>query len=178
MSEIWKEKFSEFLNAKDVASPPGISLDIREKINRELNPSVPQVFLKLAISMAIAGGLTMLVCPQFGIGGNYGAWIMKSVMQYGMSLCHFACGAFFSGTGILAALFLLRPEEIRVLRKTKILQLGAVSALSLALFVCIGSAGFTSLEILWFIGAFLGSLLSLEAGVLIRSLIVRSVVES
>ena len=168
MTTMFQKELDEFLSCEAHQAPYDISNDLRQKIHSELNPPVPVVFSKLATSMLFAGGLTMLVCPQFGVGGNFGTWMMDIAMQYGMEACHFACGAFFSSVGILAALMILNSEEIKLLRKTRILQLGAVTALSLSLFICLGFTGFTTLEGFWLAGAFLGSLSFFELGTLAR----------
>lgn len=72
------------------------------------------------------------------------------------------------GSALFASALVLRPEELRVLSRTKFLQVGALSALSLGAFVCAGASLLISLFTFWLAGAILGGVLSLEIGYAIR----------
>ncbi len=137
--------------------------------HRALHPSAWRVFTKLAgIHFAVAL-LTLSVCPQFGFrifGEGHG--LMHTFMQFGVVGCMAACGAFFVGTSVLVASLLLLPEEIRVLRQRRALQLGSLTTLSLGAFFMANTTIVAHLGLIWAAGSVFGGLLTLEAGWLLR----------
>lgn len=83
-------------------------------------------------------------------------------------LCHFGCGVLFVGVGVLASTFILRQEELMVLMRTKFLQVSALSASMLGMFLCFGSQGFFLMELMWLLGGLVGGIISVYAGSLVR----------
>jgi hypothetical protein len=163
----WISEFSEFLNSEETAPPANLTTQIHQVVNDSLNPSPFIVFGKLAIIALIASSFTLLICPQFGLGTN-GPGLMPYLMKISPAACEFGCGVFFVGVGVLVSTFLLRIEEIRVLRQTKFLQISALTASMLGLFICFGSASFFTLEWIWLLGGFSGGLASILGGYVIR----------
>lgn len=159
----WLNDFHEMIEADSINPPVSVSEQIRKTIHSELNPSAFNVFMKLALTTALAGYLSTSFCPQFGIGTKSGG-IMPYIMSISPLLCNFACGLIFVGTGALTATLILNKSELRVLRRTKFLQVSALSALSLGLFVCLGAAQLFALEWLWFLGGISGGIISVYLG--------------
>ncbi len=163
----WMSGFSEFLNADSVSPPASLNQRILDQVHGALNPSPFTVFGRLAGIVFVVGLLNLLFCPQFGIGTR-GPGLMMFLMDISPLLCHFACGVLFVGIGVFVSTFLLRREELRVLKETKFLQVSALSASMLGMFLCFGSQGFFTLELMWLLGGIVGGVASVYGGSIIR----------
>lgn len=164
----WKSEFLEFIAAEEVAPPPRLSASVRSRISESLNPSPWIVFAKLALFVFFGGLVSLSFCPQFGLAFSEPSALMKYMMSFGMYACQLACGSIFVGGSSFAAAFVLRLEELKVLRRTRFLQFGALSALSLGGFVCSGTSMLLSLGFVWILGAVIGGVASLEMGYFLR----------
>lgn len=158
----WEKDFVEFLNAPEISPPPDVSLSIKNTIALQLNPSSFIVFTKLVVIVLFAGSASLLICPQLGFGKDIG--LMQFFMSFGPVGCRAACGGFFMVCSVVSACFILRPEELAVVRRTKFLYISAISALALGAFLCASPDVILSAALIWFIGASLAGILSLEAG--------------
>lgn len=165
--ELLKE-FEEFITADPVLPPKYITSSIFSLVRRELSPSPISVFLKIGVIVLLVGILNLTLCPQFGFGFARNSGLMEYFMQYGSAGCRIFCGAFFLGTGMLAATLILRPEDINVLRRKAFLQVSALAALFLIGFVAVGSEIYFHAALLWFVGSTLGGIVCLEFGMLLR----------
>lgn len=163
----WGNDFSEFLSSSEMTPPASLSRKVLERVASDLNPSPWAVFSKLIAVVIVAGSLSLLICPQFGLGSYYSP-LMHFFMQLGSTGCRAACGAFFMVTSIVSACLILRPEELRVVKRTKFLALSAISGLGLGVFMCTSPEIILSAALAWFIGALVGGFLSLELGLRAR----------
>lgn len=162
------KEFEEFNSADPIEPPGGITSSIFSIIRSELNPSPLLVFFKLSLIVIFVGLLNLTLCPQFGLSFMRNSGLMEYFMQLGSSGCRIVCGAFFMGTGLLAATILLRPEDIRVLHKSALLQVSALGAFSLLAVVAVGGEVYFQAALLWLLGSFLGGFTCLEIGILVR----------
>lgn len=94
---------------------------------------------------------------------------MALFMRFGDVACMFGCGAVFLGASALSSSFILRPEEIRTIRKTELLQFSILGLLSIGIFICTDAAAIGSLAAVWFLGSVFGGLTTLELGWMIRT---------
>ncbi len=163
----WMKEFSDFLNADEASPPQHLTARVQEVVCNSLNPSPFLVFAKLATIAVVASSLTLLFCPQFGLGTN-SEGLMPYLMKISPLACQFGCGVLFVGVGVFVSTFILRPEELRILRETKFLQVSALTASMLGMFICIGSAEFFALEWTWLLGGIVGGLVSVSGGSAIR----------
>ncbi len=154
----------EFVQAVPVAPSQGLSDSILSRVHRDLHPSFLALFLKLSAIHAIVGGVTLAFCPQFGLGLTAGMGLMGFFMRWGEQACMVGCGAVFMGGSLLIASLVLRPEEVRAIRKTELLQVGMLALLSIGSFVCTGAAVVVSLGLFWILGSIVGGLGTLELG--------------
>ena len=69
---------------------------------------------------------------------------------------------------MIFAVFVLRPEELRVLRRHRFLHLTALSGLALGALYFLGAQIFFSSMVAWLIGAITFGFVCLETGVKIR----------
>ena len=120
------------------------------------------------MAQAIVRLATLSLCPQFGISLTGGAGLMNYLMGFGDGVCMLGCGAFFTSLSLLVASLGLRPEEVRVLRRQRVLQLGALATLSLGAFAFAGATLETTLALAWMLGAMLGGSCLLQLGWVIR----------
>jgi hypothetical protein len=165
----WAEEFQSFLSAPEEIPPKSLSSQLLEKVRRDLNPDAWLVFSKMTLVHLLVGTTTLLFCPQFGINLLPGMGLMALFMRFGETVCMVGCGAVFMGASALIASFLLRPEEVKVIRKNEILQIGILATLSIGAFICLGATIIFSLGLAWLFGSVIGGLATLELGWLIRS---------
>ncbi len=170
----WIAEFREFMDGAEVAPPAHLSRDLKARVSSQLNPSAGRVFSKALAIHAVVGFLTLLLCPQFGMGFSEHAPILHWLMQYGHAVCSFGCGAFFVGSGALVTSFVLTREEIRSIRRTEFLQLMLISAIAAAVFLALGGDVIDSLGLMWIAGSTLGGLTALELGWSTRRLLAQS----
>jgi hypothetical protein len=159
------QEFKEFLGVADANPSPNINHQILAKVRADLNPSIFSVFSKLILIHALVSVFALSVCPQFGFQVfRNGMGLMHFFMQLGTYGCPMACGSFFIGLSVVAACFILKIEEIRKIKQTWVLQLGALSLLSLGFFFMMDSEIVFSFAAIWFLGALIGSVFTLEMG--------------
>lgn len=164
----WESEFKQFLEADTNPVPAALSENVLAAVKTQLHPTFWQVLAKLAVIQAVAGAASLAFCPQFGISftGNHG--LMHYLMQYGENVCMVGCGALFTGLSLLVASLALRPEEVRTLRKHRLLQVTTIAALSLAAFACSGAEIIAGYGLVWTLGAIVGGLATLELGWSVR----------
>ena len=156
-------EYQEFLEAAAAAPPLPATQHILSTVRQDLTPAPLRVFLKVSAAVAVSGSASLLLCPQFGMGGGHHSEVHHLFMSLGPLGCSLACGTFFSVLGFVVALALLRPEELRLVRRNRFLLAAALSALSLSAFVCLGASMLLESGLLWFFGSWLGGLVSIEA---------------
>lgn len=160
----WIKHYQEFNLASKEDAPKEVLKSLSEIVRKDLNPSFLGVFLKLSLIHSLSGVMTLFVCPQFGFSLTDSPGLMRVFMSHGMGVCMLACGIFFLGTSMLVASFLMKPEEIRTLRKNRWTQISTLSTASFALMICLGAETILSLSLFWLSGALLGGLITLEVG--------------
>jgi hypothetical protein len=165
----WEKEFVDFVSSDAPSEVPvEISQKLFSEVSKELNPSVTWVFAKTTLIQLFGGVVSLLFCPQFGIGISEGQGLMPFLMKFGEGVCMLGCGALFGGFGLLAASFLLRPEEIRILKASEVLILGALATLSLGAFICLGANVVLTIGLIWILGTLVGSATIFEAGWALR----------
>lgn len=167
------EDFNAFLSAEEVAPPRVLSDALFSRFSADLNPSAWKVFARVAGIHTIVGALSLIfVCPQFGISPLGHTAVMEWFMQFGHEVCMLGCGAVFLGGSSLAMSLVLRPAELQVIRRTKVVQMGVLACLSIGAFLCLGAGIVASLASFWVFGSLVGGIVSLELGSAIRSRII------
>jgi hypothetical protein len=128
------EEYRRFLEASRVEPATALSTRILESIRADLQPSTRRSWSKMIGLHLAASLLTLLVCPQFGVGplgGGHG--IMSWVMPFGAWACALFCGGFFLGATSLLLSLALSPSELKWLegRSWRVLMLLAIGSLAL-----------------------------------------------
>lgn len=164
MSGDQEKEYQAFLKAHDAAPSLAVSQKVIAQVHADLNPSSVRVFSKLLGIHAATSLATLAVCPQFGVGFGQSMGLMTYFMELGPYGCLVACGSFFTGVSLLIASLVLRGEEIRRIRQNRLLELGALTLLSLGFFFMLDAQFVFGLTLAWFLGAVLGSAAALEMG--------------
>lgn len=134
-----ENEFNEFMNSSPQEVPAHLSRKIISEVELMLNPSRTQVFSKLFTIVMVVGLMNLTLCPQFGIGLIRHSGLMHFFMSFGEYGCKIACGLFFLGSGVFIASLLLKPEDIRVIRSSRLLFMSSISAISLVAFVAMAT---------------------------------------
>jgi hypothetical protein len=164
----WESDFNDFVNSESANVPTALTESVLAVVEAQLLPSAWAVFAKLALIQVVAGSVSLIFCPQFGVSFTSTHGLMQYLMPLGKGVCMLGCGAIFSSTSFLIAALALRTEEVRAIRGNRILQISALTALSLGAFVCSGADVVLSLSLLWAVGGALGGLATLELGWSVR----------
>ena len=131
-------------------------VELMNRVRRDLAPGFGHIAGRLAGIHAIAGSISLLVCPQFGVGPlGGGDGLMGFFMQFGELACAVGCGSFFMGMTALASQWILNPDEKRALRAQGWLQYPWLAAASWGLLMLIGEGSLASAEYLfsWLLAA-------------------------
>jgi len=107
--------------------------------------------------------------PQFGIGAFGGMGLMHLFMRFGETVCTLACGAFFLGSSTLVGSLVMRPQEVKVARKNRLVGVLLLSSISVGVFICTGADIVASIGLIWALGSMAGGIATLELGWLVRS---------
>jgi hypothetical protein len=163
--------YLDFKTSDSVSPPPRVSEQIMSQVRKDLNPSNWQVFSKISKIHFFAALITLSVCPQFGfrvLGSGLG--LMEVFMAFGSYGCNVACGSFFIGVTMIASSVLLRPEELRQLKRNSFLEVSLLSFASLGVFIMVGSAEILfSFAVAWLFGSLMSGMALIEVAYFIRT---------
>ena len=164
-------EFDGFMNAEPANPPAGVSESLLARVRADLHPSPWLVFVKLSLIHFVTALATLSICPQFGFRLlGQGPGLMGYFMRwFGEVGCMLACGFFFLGTSIAVAIVVLRPEEIAVIRRRRLFELGALTLLSIGFFLMVDVAAVLEFYLAWAAGSLVGGILTLEIAWKIRA---------
>ncbi len=115
-----------------------LSSKVRDQIKSELKPEFKKIFMNLLLVHVFSGSLTLLVCPQFGIGPlGGGSGIVGFIEPYGHLACGLFCGSLFVSLSVLSSWFFLSLETLREIKRNQFLVypfLGMLSFFTLSVF--------------------------------------------
>ncbi len=161
--------FQDFMEAESINPPRELQDKIFTRVHRDLNPNAWFIFSKLSLIHLTVGLVTLSLCPQFGVRiFGEGLGVMRFFLPFGTYGCISLCGAFFVGASLFASSIFLRPEEIRVLRGHRLLQISALTLLSLGAFIMLDAEILVGFALAWIVGSILGGIAMLELGRYVR----------
>ncbi|MBX3019715.1 MAG: hypothetical protein KF767_17635 [Bdellovibrionaceae bacterium] len=164
------KEFGEFLSSPEVIPPLALRDSILSTVQKDLNPSGTQVFLRVIGVHTVVSLFSLSICSQFGLQSFKIFDAMNWAMSYvGHAYCMAFCGLLYLGISALALSLLLKPEDVRVLRQHRFLQVTLLSGVSLGVFLCLGAQILLIPGALWITGAIIGGVSTLELGWLVRS---------
>jgi hypothetical protein len=172
MSETDQEEavreYADFLSNTGNRPPQHVTDKLMSIVHSELFPSPWRVLLRLSSIVFLVGLINLTLCPQFGIGFVRESGLFEMFMSFGHQACKIFCGAFFLGTGLFLSAFILSPQDLRIIRQHRFLQVSVVSSLALIFFVAAGGTVYFAIASYWLVGAMIGGVLCLEAGYMLR----------
>ncbi len=149
--------------------PDSVSREVLGFVRLELNPPLHKVFAKGLLIHAVVAVISLIFCPQFGIGLlSRGDGLMAVYMTLGPTWCAVFCGATFLGLSSLLTAFLLKPEEIRRANAFGYAYFPILTALSFAALMLGGGTSDLETFALWSLGAFVGGWGILKLGAMFR----------
>lgn len=170
------QEFREFMAQDRITVPKALTETVLNMIHSELNPSGASVFSKMLGIHLLVGFATLAMCPQFGISLTSSTGLMQYLMRFGESVCMLGCGTLFVGLSSFVASLALRPEEVNVLRRNRVLQVSLLATLSLGAFVALGGNVEPSMGMVWSLGAIVGGSALLQLGWSIRRAAIRAAI--
>ena len=169
MEDKYQKDFLDFMNSQDIGPPDALSQDIIKYVHKDLNPSHLSVFLKLLGIQGFIGVITLIFCPQFNLSltNNYELFHYFHY-NFGKSICMIICGSIFMGSGAVFASYILKPYEIRKIRKSEVLYYFSLTSIALLSFIILGAEVYLNLAGLWFVGSGVAGILLFEMNVNMR----------
>jgi hypothetical protein len=120
------------------AVPEDLYVRVRSALERKMDPGFLRVFLEILKSQIILGALTLLFCPQFGIGPlGGGDGLMGWVESYGHLVCGVYCGSVFVGLNVVYVRFFMSLDYKNTIRKEPFLPFALLGLISFLLLVLI-----------------------------------------
>lgn len=147
-----------------------INQKILAEIKGRLNPSFQQIILKLFAIHLIVGIVTLSICPQMGVSTFHTKInLMDYFMYFGPTVCSLLCGMFFLFSSMLLGYVILSADEDRLIKSKKFATTSILLLYSIGFLVIFSPNIFVEFSLIWLAGAFLGSILSIELGALIKN---------
>lgn len=160
-----QNEFREFMSASETAPPAHLNRSILQTIDGKLNPSGQSVFVKMLGIHTVVSLFSLSICSQFGIQTFHVYDAMTTMMKVvGHTYCMAFCGLLYLSLSGIAMSFLLAPEDVKIIRRHKLLQLALLSGVSLGVFLCLGAEILMVPAIVWIAGSLLGGLITIELG--------------
>jgi len=165
----YDKDFLDFMNSKGNNPPEELSDKILSFVKNDLNPSHQIVFSKLLGIQGFIGFLTLIFCPQFDLSltNNYDLFHYFH-HKFGENICIAICGSIFIGSGALFATYILKSNEIRIIKESRILYYSSISIIALSSFLILGSEVYLNLALYWLVGATIGGLSVFELSRVVR----------
>lgn len=161
----WNGDYLDFLSVEPQRPPSILTENLQTVVRKDLHPSVFVILTKLLPIQFFIGLLTLLVCPQFELSFLGNKKIFHFLLHnFGIYSCMAACGAFFIGSGAMVMSYLLKPEEIKAVRRAAFMHFPLLGLLSLFVFYFTTHQMFFDTAFIWWAGASLGGILSFYCG--------------
>lgn len=158
------KEFGRFIAAQPKAPTRETDASILRMVERDLRPPLWKIYSKLILVQAIAGLLTLTICPQFGLGFNqHNEFLHALHLSTPPVVFYLLCGLFFVILGACAGGLVLRQEEIRTVDYGRYFYFAGYSALAYLILVTLGAEMFVASSLTWVLGAMLGNLLGFGA---------------
>ena len=162
-------EFHEFMSSRPQEVPSDLSAKIISRVHSELNPSKGRVLLKTAGVHVLVASLSLLFCPQLGIGPfGGGRGLLALFHRLGPNWCAMVCGAMFLGFSSFIAAWLLTREELLVANVNGYAYAVLFTALSFASLMLLGAEGNLDVFLFWNLGALIAGVSGLRLGAFTR----------
>ncbi|MAV91038.1 MAG: hypothetical protein CL676_06425 [Bdellovibrionaceae bacterium] len=170
----WLKEWQEFQTqgnspSENLQSHVRLNEALKRKVTQDIHPTLSRVFFEWLGVFAIAGSLSLLICPQLGVGGlSHNYTLMNVFMYFGPVACFFFCGSFFIFVSLLAGHLFLEKESLQLAFQRKILFLpgllifsfGSLKMISLHLNKV--QAEFLAQDAPWILGALISGWITMK----------------
>ena len=135
---------------------------ILQSIKSKVIPAKIPLLLKIFSFHLCSAIISLSLCPQFGVKlFNFDINLMSSFMFFGMTFCHFICGAFFSSLSTIIIWIGLSKDERHFIKFHKSWILALILLSSIGFFAIMRIDLFLEYSLIWIAGATLCSYLTL-----------------
>lgn len=143
--------------------PSSLNEKILSDVHKKLHPKLSHLMGKVFLVHVLTAVVTLAVCPQFGFKAfKLPINLMHSFMVFGLPICNFLCGLFFTATSMLVASIVLERDEMRALKHQKILAMATLLLSSIGFFSIMNPNLFIEFSLMWLLGAVIGIVFTLE----------------
>lgn len=147
-----------------------INHKILKEIKHRLNPSFQNILLKLFAIHLMVGFVTLSICPQMGVSTFHtDINLMDYFMYFGPTICSMLCGMFFLFSSMLLGYLILSRDEDRLIKSKKFATTSILILYSIGFLVIFSPNIFVEFSLIWLIGAFLGSIVSIELASFVKN---------
>lgn len=157
MNKKTKIDFEDFVKPSECIMPDTIERSIRENIVSKMCPTTISVLGRILIIYAVAGLISVYLCPQLGIGFHTSTTIVDFFMKYGHDVCTLMCGAFYLSLGTVFSLVLLPKDFRRVFMSNVFVLVPVIAIISLTVFLLLGANEKVLHYVYWIIGGIISS---------------------
>ena len=155
----WLKDFQEFASTESIPVPNDVSQKVLQHVHKQLNPSKYLIFMKILGVHLVTGTLSMAICNQFDMNPfKLDFSLSDYFMKFGHSTCMVFCGVLFVGLSFLVSSYLIRTEELRVLKKSAFIQSFSLGIVSLSVFWFFGAEIALGIATFWLLGALIGGI--------------------
>jgi hypothetical protein len=164
------KEFKNFLSANDSTEHADLKNKIFNLVERDYHIRFLPFLFKVIPLHLLAGTLTLLICPQFGLGlGNLGlSKIYYQLHQYPI-LCAIYCGVIFFGLASFLPFLFLNLNELQYYRKKVHTFFALWGSLAFSSFMLLGNQATLTFTLIWLTAGFCFTIFSLNSAVFLKT---------
>ncbi len=163
-----KQEFAEFVTVEPLAPATVLDEMIIKRVTRDLRPLWWKTWGKLTLVEVAAGMLTLILCPQFGLGFQHNELLHTLHSATTQPIFYLLCGLIFVSLGAALGGLVLPRAAIRSFGGQKYLYFILYTLLAYLALVTLGSEAFVLSSLVWMVGGMLGNLVTFSAVVRLR----------
>jgi hypothetical protein len=131
--------YAVFLSGNE-SVPESVFTRVRSDLEGRMKPGFLRVLFEILKTQIILGALTLLVCPQFGVGPlGGGDGLMGWVESYGHLVCGLYCGTIFVGLNVIYSRFFLSLDYKNAIRAEPLLPFAVLGVISFLLILIVST---------------------------------------
>lgn len=158
-----QKEFCNFVDVEQVTPSASIEIKIIKMVEQDLYPSQWLVFIKFFFIESFAGGATLFICPQFGLGfGDHNTFFHSLHETLAPFFFYITCGFFFVFLGAAVSGLLFSYDEIRSIKRSKYIYHILYSFIAYLIFFNLGAEILLLSSTAWLLGSIIGNLFGFE----------------
>jgi hypothetical protein len=158
-------EFAAFIGARPIMPRPATEKAVFHLVRVRSCFDLQGFLARFLPVQAVSGMATLAVCPQFGIGGQWGGRL-EALLHFSAHpwLYYATCGLFFVLFGALLSGLLIRQPPLAAFGARAYALFAAYSLGAYLLLSLLGSEAFVLASLAWLLGALAGNILGFELG--------------